>query len=526
MSELRFNEATGEWVVFAPERARRPEEFQRETPHWTHERVAWKDPCPFCPGHDDRTPGETLCYRDEQDSWLVRSFPNRFPAVYPGPRPAMQGPEMMRSMQGVGHHEVVAESPLHNTTLALMSKAQVGLVLRAWRQRFRALWMQPETEYVVVFKNHGHGAGSSLEHPHSQVVALPVTPQQILQRHEVASRYYHQHNRCVFCAQLEMEVAAKSRILAQTREFVAFIPYAAFSPFSVWVLPRQHSCSFALTNDSELDELAGMLRDLVARLYHGLGDPDYNLVVRSSHPEVQGSRVFHWYITLVPRLSKLAGFELGTGMFINPTTPESDAEFLLRVEVPEPAAEKSLRLRERVIERQQTVEIVDRDNRVVSHVPRATMRKENLLHRAVKVLITNSQGQVFVHRRTSTKDLFAGMHDLFVGGVVQSGESYAAAAVRVLATEVGISQVTPEFTCIHLHQGARSRAWIQIYQVVWDGPMDYHPDHIEWSGWIPDGELNQWIRRQAVVPMGLDCYFAYEDWQKDHESERVLSLDS
>lgn len=513
MSELRLSVATGEWVIFAPERARRPEDFQSDKPDRTHSRATWKGNCPFCPGNEERTPGETLSFGDEQSGWLVRSFPNRFPAVFPGPTPKMQGPEFQRSLQGVGHHEVVAESPRHNQTLGLMTRAEVALVLRAWRRRYRFLWLQPETEHVVIFKNHGHSAGCSLEHPHSQIVALPVIPQQILQRHEVASRYYSQHGRCVFCAQLEMELEQGQRILAQTPKFVAFIPYAAFSPFSVWIIPRKHCCSFAQSSDAELDELALLLRQILGRLYHVLGDPDYNLVVRSSHPEMQGSRVFHWYLTIVPRLSRAAGFELGTGMFINSSTPEVDAEFLMAAPVPEDPPDTPLPALQRVQQSQRTVAVVDLENHVLSHVPRSVMRRENLLHRAVKILVSNEQGEILVHRRTSTKDLFASMHDLFVGGIVESEESYDEAAVRVLANELGIFDHAPEFVCRHLYLGARSRAWIQIYRLIWGGAMQFHPDHIEWSAWLPESELDAWTSRTAVVPMGLDCLFAYQDWQ-------------
>lgn len=515
MSELRLSVATGEWVVYAPERARRPEDFCREVSEWTHDRPAWKSQCPFCPGHDSRTPGETLCFSDEESGWLVRSFPNRFPAVRPGPRPELRGEELARSLSGVGHHEVVAESPRHNSTLALMSKGHVALVLKAWRQRYRSLWLQPETEHVVIFKNHGHAAGCSLEHPHSQIVALPVTPRQILDRQNVAMHYYHQHGRCVFCDEIKMEVCQGTRLVGETPKFVAFVPYAAFSPFSLWVLPRQHSCSFTLTTDDELDELSGLLRDILGRLYHGLGDPDYNLVVRSSHPETSGARVFHWYVTIVPRLLKSAGFEMGTGMFINTSTPENDADFLRQVRLPPVAAESvDGEAHQRIQMTQQTVELVDSDNRVVGHVPRAMMRRQNLLHRAVKVLLSNSRGEVFVHRRTSTKDLFPGMHDVFVGGVVESGESYLQAACRVLKVEVGVSGAQPEFLCEHFHQGLRSRAWIQIFRLCWDAPLEYNPEHIEWVGWIPQAELVSWTHRLAVVPMGLDCLFAYQDWQK------------
>lgn len=510
MSELRLNQATGEWVVFAPERARRPEDFQRQNPEWTHQEATWSGHCPFCPGQDARTPGETLCLTDSVGNWQVRAFPNRYPAVSPGARPLPEGEEMSRSLRGVGHHEVIAESPLHNTTLGLMSATRVGLVLRAWRQRYRTFWLQPETEHVVIFKNHGRSAGCSLKHPHSQVVALPVTPLQVLQRLEVSNRYYHQHGRCVFCDELEWELRQEKRIICQSAGFVAYVPYASFSPFSIWVVPRRHHSSFANLSDLELEELATMLQALLARLYHGLGDPDYNLVIRSTHPEIMGARMCHWYLTIVPRLTRMAGFELGTGMFINTSIPESDAEFLRRVALPAEPPEAEPLADQRVDQPQQTVEIVDKENHTVGHVPRSEMRKKNLLHRAVKILVQNSQGQVFVHRRTSTKDLFPGMHDPFVGGVVESGESYEVAMARVLQSEVGIPSESPMILGNFLHQGARSRAWVQVSRVGWDGPIVCHPDHIEWSSWIPVQEVAAWMHQVAVVPMSLDCFFTFQ----------------
>ncbi|MFN8611730.1 MAG: galactose-1-phosphate uridylyltransferase [Vulcanimicrobiota bacterium] len=509
MSELRLNLPTGEWVVFAPERAKRPEDFQRESPDWTHKRLDYKATCPFCPGHDGRTPGETLRYEDA-GRWQVRCFPNRYPALQPGRRPEPEGEELTRTLRGIGHHEVIAESPLHNTTLALMSPQRVALVLRAWRQRYRSYWLQPETEHVVIFKNHGRSAGCSLEHPHSQVVGMPVIPQQVLARHNVASNYYNQHGRCVFCDEIAQELRSRERILAATDEFVAFVPFAAFSPFSVWIFPRRHSCSFAHTTDDQLLALGELLQDLLARLYYGLGDPDYNLVVRSSHPEIQGTRMFHWYITLVPRLAHSAGFELGTGMFINPSLPEVDAGFLREFKPPPLDHELDRSFAQSCARAQQTVEVVDLDNRVLGHVSRAQMREQNLLHRAVKIMVVNSRGEVFVHRRTSTKDLFPRMHDMFVGGVVESGESYEEAACRTLASEIGV-EARPKFVCGHLHQGMRSRAWVSIYRLEWDGEIQSHPDHVEWSGWIPESELPSWVCGVPVVPLALDCYYAYQD---------------
>ncbi|HXE71467.1 MAG TPA: galactose-1-phosphate uridylyltransferase [Candidatus Nitrosotenuis sp.] len=331
MPHLRQNVVTREWVVFAPERARRPEDFARSAGERTHQRPVYRAECPFCPGHHEP---ELLRYPAPEGGWQVRGLPNKFPALVPGPRPARVGDFFTRSMEGVGHHEVVVESPRHNTTLALMPPEQVLMVLRAWRERNLALGQLPETDHVVIYKNHGPRAGTSLEHPHSQVVSLPVAPSQVHQRMLVAQQHYDDWGLCLGCQVLEAEVADGRRLVARGRHFTAFVPYAAFSPFFLWIFPHRHLGSFCQTSDEELADLALLLREVLARLYHGLGDPSYNLVLRVPSRHFASLPYLHYYLSVVPRLASVAGFEMGTGMFINTSLPEDDAAYLRGVALP------------------------------------------------------------------------------------------------------------------------------------------------------------------------------------------------
>lgn len=328
MSELRYNVATREWVVMAPERARRPEDFHAQRHSTTADRPAYREDCPFCPGAEVNTPGETVRFCDNQGNWLVRSFPNRYPAFTCETEAGLSGDLFHRKRLGSGVHEVVAESRLHNQTLALQETQHVQLVLEAWRQRSQFLFAHTEIEHLVVFKNHGVGAGTSLEHPHSQIIGLPVLPSSVRHRFDDAALFFQKGKGCVFCEMVKAELEDGDRIVASSPGHVAFVPFAAYSPYSIWILPRRHSHCFALIEPEEVADLAVVLREVLARLYIGLKDPDYNLVVRTANPPGPGSHFFHWYIAVVPRISQMAGFEMGTGMFINASLPETDAAYL------------------------------------------------------------------------------------------------------------------------------------------------------------------------------------------------------
>lgn len=333
--EFRQNLATREWILFAPERARRPEQFRAAMAATTHVRLPWRQDCPFCPGNEEHTQGETYRVLNDRGLWQARSFPNAYPTVHPEGSPLRVGSLFRRTMAAVGTHEVVAESPLHNTTLGLQSLREVQQVLDVWSCRVATLRSQRETELVIVFKNHGERAGTSIEHPHSQIVSLPITPSQIRHRAEDAMRFYDDFGECVFCRFCESERRDGVRVVRSSKHFTAFVPYASYSPFSVWVVSHRHYACLSESRDEELDDLAEVLRDALARVYFGLGDPSFNLVVRLANRDCLHTKFFHWYVAIIPRLQRTAGFEMATGMFINTSLPEKDAEVLRNVQVPD-----------------------------------------------------------------------------------------------------------------------------------------------------------------------------------------------
>lgn len=335
MAELRQNVVTREWVIINPERARRPDQFAGEK--HTRAPLPMSDPnCPFCVGNEHLTIDESFRTSDGEN-WRVRVVGNKFPAVQREGERVRKVDGIYRSMSAVGFHEVIVEHPLHNMIIALMPDDHVADILKAYRQRYRELRWDERVESIIVFKNHGESAGTSLAHPHSQLVATPIVPSQIRSRMEEAIRYFDDTGECVCCRTLKDELSAGERIICESESFVAFIPYAALSPFHTWIFPRRHSSSFDETTDTEITDLAKCLRNVLAKLYHGLNNPDFNYSIRSIPTRELHAEYFHWYLTIVPRVTKTAGFEIGSGMYVNSALPEESAEFLRSVAVPDSA---------------------------------------------------------------------------------------------------------------------------------------------------------------------------------------------
>lgn len=327
MAELRQNLATREWVIIASERARRPNAYAEaaDRPR-THERTHCDHGCPFCPGNEeldlevDREPAE--------GPWSTRVVRNKYPAL------GLDGPLIRssagveRSITGIGYHEVLVEHQLHNATLALMTDEEALAVLQMYLRRGQAIAQDQRVEQIVFFKNHGERAGASLPHTHSQIIGLPIVPGSIRHRIEEARRFFDDTGQCVFCTMLQDELARGERLIAVNEHYAAFVLYAASSPFHIWILPRRHHASFLHVDPASLAYLAPLLRDVLFRLYTMLNDPDYNLLIRSTPTKEPENGYFHWYMALVPRLSRSAGFELGSGVWINPSLPEQCAAFL------------------------------------------------------------------------------------------------------------------------------------------------------------------------------------------------------
>lgn len=332
MSEIRQNMATKEWVIIASERARRPEEFADWSARSaTEDLPAYDSHCPFCPGNEEGPEMEVLRL-PETGPWQLRVVKNKYPALDREGEWARSFDGVNRLISGVGYHEVVIESPLHNTTLALESPANITYTLRAFQIRGIAMAQDKHTEHVIYFKNHGPRAGTSLVHPHCQIIGLPVVPYHVRSRIEEARRYFDDTGNCVYCIMMEDELKKGERVVFENEHFVVFLPYAAFSPFHTWILPRTHQSNFLLVSPRDLEELAKVLHGFLAKLYHGLNDPDFNFVLRSSPLKQWHSDYVHWYLTIVPRVTQSAGFELGSGMFINTSLPEQSAAFLRAIQ--------------------------------------------------------------------------------------------------------------------------------------------------------------------------------------------------
>jgi len=332
MPEIRQNMVTREWVIIATDRAKRPDKYAEDSkPPITKLLPAHDERCPFCTGNEEldleveRFPAT--------GPWQTRVVLNRYPALSPEGDVVRIMNGITRKISGVGQHEVVVEHPRHNTTLALLSAKEVELLLQTFYSRGWAIRRDPRIEQIIYFRNHGERAGASLKHPHSQIIGLPVVPQTIRRRIDEARRYFDDHGRCAMCTMMEYELSENSRIITTSKHFIAFVLYAAPTPFHTWIVPRQHNVSFLYSSSDEITDLAEILLDVVQRLYVGLNDPDYNLIIRTAPVKELSNDYLHWYITIVPRLSRTAGFELGSGMFINSAMPEESSAYLRQVDI-------------------------------------------------------------------------------------------------------------------------------------------------------------------------------------------------
>ncbi|MEP6669185.1 MAG: galactose-1-phosphate uridylyltransferase [Chthoniobacter sp.] len=329
MSEIRQNRLTGESVVIAPERAKRGTNLAR--PAAPSAAVPAQDAaCPFCAGNEAVTGPETYRADGEDGQWAVRSCVNKYSVLSPeGEVGAVEDAEHTRAaVNGVGLHEVVVESPRHDLPMALLPAAQVRRIVEAYVARFRAFYADRRVRHVIIFKNHGAEAGASQQHPHSQIVGIPIMPGQVLERVAHAREFYASTGRCLACSMIAEEQAEGSRIVAENAAFIAFVPYAALSPYHLWIFPKVHAACFSEVPVETETALAELLHLVLERIYGLLGNPPFNLVVRSLGPREKDAAHFHWYIAIVPRVNRTAGFELGTGMYINPMLPEAAAQAL------------------------------------------------------------------------------------------------------------------------------------------------------------------------------------------------------
>jgi UDPglucose--hexose-1-phosphate uridylyltransferase len=314
-------------VILAAERARRPGAFLIE--QITPQPAAT---CPFCPGHERETPAEVLSYRNagaaNQAGWWMRVVPNKYPALRVEGEVDAGAVGIFDRMNGIGAHEVIIETPDHDQSLSGLTEERLAHVFFAYRDRFHDLKRDIRLKYIQVFKNHGALAGATISHAHSQLLAFPSVPPAIRAELEGAERHFVQRERCVFCDVVYQERLAQERMVLTTEHFVAMTPYASRFPFEVMVLPRRHASHFEHADDACIRNLGMVMKSILQRLEAVLEKPAYNFVLHTAPVQDGPLQHYHWHIEILPKLTRVAGFELGTGVFVNPTAPEEAAQFL------------------------------------------------------------------------------------------------------------------------------------------------------------------------------------------------------
>ncbi len=328
VSELRKDPVTGRWVIISTERRKRPGDFRLESVQ-----VAGDPACPFCEGHEHMTPRELLAHRRNgsdanSPGWDLRVVPNQFPVLRVEGSLDRQGEGLFDKMSGIGAHEVIIESPRHDDTLATMPESAVEQVLCAYQERVRDLKQDRRFRYIIIFKNHGAAAGSSVDHSHSQLVALPIVPREVRDEVEGAKTHFAQKERCVFCDIVRQDTRDGQRLIGENADMVALAPYAPRFPFETWLLPRRHQSHFEDATRHEIGALARMLSDILRRMNSMLQSPPYNLLIHSAPVNDPPAEHYHWHVEIIPKLTKVAGFEWATGFYVNPTSPEEAAQVL------------------------------------------------------------------------------------------------------------------------------------------------------------------------------------------------------
>ena len=326
MPELRKDPILGRWVIISVERGKRPTDF---TPVIQKKKGGF---CPFCPGNEYTTPAETLAFRPEGSKpngpgWTLRVMPNKFPILEPSGNLRKSGEGMYDRMGGIGIHEVVVEHPDHFLSFSTMPEEAVEDILRAYYLRLTELKADQRIKYVLIFKNEGEEAGSSLEHSHSQIIGLPIVPRTVKNELQGARNHYDLKERCIFCDIIDQELSEGKRVIYENENYLAISPFAPRAPFETWILPKNHEAAF-VPQQKSFKRLAEIMQRILRQFDLMLESPPYNYIIHTAPFSEEQSEYFHWHIEIMPKLTKIAGFEWGTGFYINPTPPEEAARFM------------------------------------------------------------------------------------------------------------------------------------------------------------------------------------------------------
>lgn len=331
MPELRRDPVLGRWVIISVERGKRPTDF---VSHQPRKRGGF---CPFCSGNEYTTPPEITAVRRDgskpnEPGWSLRVMPNKFPALSVHGDLNKMAEGLYDKMDGLGSHEVIVESPEHDKTLSTISASEFEDALWSYHQRLTELKKDSRNQYVLIFKNEGEKAGASLEHTHTQLISLPIVPRTVKDEVSGARKHYELRDRCLFCDIIYQELSDKRRLVYENDDFVALAPFAPRSPFETWVMPKVHSSAYSPIGDS-FESLAEIFQRVLRQLDSLFGNPAYNLMLHTSPFGDEINDYYHWHIEIKPKLTKMAGFEWGSGFYINPTPPEDAARYMREAKI-------------------------------------------------------------------------------------------------------------------------------------------------------------------------------------------------
>ena len=332
MPELRKDPIIGRWVIISTERGKRPTDFASVPP------AKSSNFCPFCYGNETKTPPEVYAVREpgtqpDTPGWKIRVVSNKFPALQIEGDLNRQGEGIYDKMNGVGAHEVIIETPDHDKSLSDLDEDHIAEVLLTWKARILDLSKDTRFKYIVVFKNHGEAAGASLEHTHTQLVAMPIIPKRVVEEIEGSRKYYDFKERCIYCDIVAQEVNDDVRVVSANETFLAIEPFAARFPFETWILPKVHKPAFEEIEKTEVQNLARLLKEILMKINIALNGPPYNFILHTLPLHGDNRNWYHWHLEIMPKLTKVAGFEWGSGFYINPTAPEEATKYLREISV-------------------------------------------------------------------------------------------------------------------------------------------------------------------------------------------------
>lgn len=328
MSELRRDPISGRWVIVDTDSPKTPKDYNYEI------HTQKTGPCPFCFGNESVTPLEIESFRDPQTSantpgWQVRVVPNKFPALRIEGNIDKRGMGIYDLFNGIGAHEVLIETPYHNKDLPDLLEEEAQAVISMICRRIQDLEKDKRFKYIMVFKNYGPAAGASLEHPHTQIIALPMVPKNALEELKGAQNYFEYRERCIFCDMIRQEQQEKIRIISENDRFLAYCPFVSKFPFEIWITPKEHACCFCHLPSADISGLAYILKDTISKVKNVFGNISYNFIIQSSPSNGDyESEGYHWHIEFMPKLMRVAGFEWGSGFYLVPTPPELAARYL------------------------------------------------------------------------------------------------------------------------------------------------------------------------------------------------------